>query len=54
VDSDVKTLCRAHCSERVVVVEGIGEATVQRLEDLLLRVLPEAQSLKRQHYSDFI
>ena len=54
VDSDVKKLCRAPCAERVVVVEGIGEATVQRLEELLLRVLPEERILKRQPYSDFV
>ena len=54
VDSDVKKLCRAPCAVRVVVIQGIGEATVQRIEELLLRVLPEAQILKRQPYSDSV
>ena len=41
VDSDVAKLCRAPCAERVVVVDGIAEATVERLEELLVRVLRE-------------
>lgn len=38
VDSDLEKICQKACPERVVVVEGIGEATIERLELLLQRV----------------
>ena len=41
VDGDVEKLCRTPCPERVVVVEGVGEATIERLEELLGRVTAE-------------
>ena len=41
VENDLQKLCKLPCPERVVVVNGIGEATIQRLEKLLQRVTGE-------------
>jgi hypothetical protein len=41
VESDMEKLCDKPCPVRVVVVEGIAEATIERVEQLLTRIMPD-------------
>jgi hypothetical protein len=43
IEGDLEKLCSWPCPERVVVIDGIGEATLPRLEQLLQRLTEEGQ-----------